>query len=227
MENNPFLCLDCEVDTGAIHEYYMLKHEIWGRVNPALKGMLCLDCVEKRLGRPLFPVDFLDDPLNDNSVMQSPGLARRYSRFNFALSVEVAEKINAKPQECYWNAALAVVTLEKMYPEALYVEGWGNAIFPTEHAWIEWRGHIIDPTWVLSFDETRMQAYSYYPVYRYNRKSMLKKIGRRGGVNLPTLFHDKRLRFENSPALRIAYLEATRERMGDQAVETLLKVWSV
>lgn len=226
MENNPSLCLDCHVDTGAIHEYYMLKNELWGRVNPALSGMLCLDCVEKRLGRPLFPVDFVDSPINDINVMRSPGLARRYSRFDYALSVEVSEEIRAIPRECYRNAVLAVVLLQDKYPGALYVEGWGNAIFPTEHAWIEWQGKIIDPTWVISFDENQMQDHSYFPVCRYDHKTMSKRIGRRGGVNLPTLIHDKALRFENNAFMRAAYLEAIRERMGEEAAKNLKTVWS-
>lgn len=37
---------------------YRLLDELWARVNPAIEGMLCLECVEKRLGRQLTPDDF-------------------------------------------------------------------------------------------------------------------------------------------------------------------------
>lgn len=59
-----FLCLDCQVDTSEIGEYYMVHFELWRKINPADKGMLCIGCVEERLGRFLIPTDFLDAPIN-------------------------------------------------------------------------------------------------------------------------------------------------------------------
>jgi hypothetical protein len=59
-----FCCLDCKADTGS-GEYYMLRGEIWLAANPKCSGMLCIGCVETRLGRTLMPEDFSDAPLND------------------------------------------------------------------------------------------------------------------------------------------------------------------
>jgi hypothetical protein len=52
-------CLDCGIDTLAIGEYpYHLRDELWHAVVPSGRGMLCLECLEVRLGRPLRKKDF-------------------------------------------------------------------------------------------------------------------------------------------------------------------------
>jgi hypothetical protein len=61
-----FLCLDCEVDTFEIDELYVVTDELWARVNPGKGGMLCIGCLEKRLGRELTPDDFPSLPLNSD-----------------------------------------------------------------------------------------------------------------------------------------------------------------
>lgn len=61
-----FHCLDCGVNTGAIGEYYMLHDAVWKRINPKGKGMLCIGCAEKRLGRMLTPDDFA--PVDANKI---------------------------------------------------------------------------------------------------------------------------------------------------------------
>ena len=53
-DRSSLLCLDCGVDTIAIDEYYMVTHELWANSD----GMLCIGCLEKRLGRELTPDDF-------------------------------------------------------------------------------------------------------------------------------------------------------------------------
>lgn len=57
-------CLDCQVDTGKIGEHYMLKDDIWKLVNNSKSGMLCIGCLEKRLGRKLNHSDFNDSHIN-------------------------------------------------------------------------------------------------------------------------------------------------------------------
>jgi hypothetical protein len=52
------------VDTGKIGEHYMLKDDVWFSVHGSKKGMICLGCVEKRLGRRLVPDDFNDSHVN-------------------------------------------------------------------------------------------------------------------------------------------------------------------
>ena len=59
-----FICLDCGVNTALNNEYYMLEKEVWQEAVPDLWGMLCLNCVELRLGRQLWPEDFMEAPLN-------------------------------------------------------------------------------------------------------------------------------------------------------------------
>ena len=59
-----FQCLDCHVDTGKIGEHYMLKDEVWDSVVNSRKGMICIGCIEKRLGRQLHKKDFNDSHIN-------------------------------------------------------------------------------------------------------------------------------------------------------------------
>lgn len=54
-------CDDCGQTT--VREYYMLKDEIWNTVADK-NTSLCVDCMEKRLGRQLIPSDFMPIPLN-------------------------------------------------------------------------------------------------------------------------------------------------------------------
>jgi hypothetical protein len=56
----PWRCIDCGVDTGAIGHYYMVSNDLWASagMQPDGGGMLCLDCLEKRIGRPLIYDDF-------------------------------------------------------------------------------------------------------------------------------------------------------------------------
>lgn len=49
-------------------EYYMVTNRIWKRVNPKQVGMLCIGCLEERLGRKLMHADFLWCPLNVMNV---------------------------------------------------------------------------------------------------------------------------------------------------------------
>lgn len=60
-----FLCLDCGVDTGKIGEFYFIKTELWLKIVGAIKGMLCIGCLEKRLGRMLCKRDFTDATINN------------------------------------------------------------------------------------------------------------------------------------------------------------------
>lgn len=60
-----FDCMDCGVNTSEIKEYYTLVDEVWLRANPKDFGMLCLACVENRLGRLLTRDDFdMEAPIN-------------------------------------------------------------------------------------------------------------------------------------------------------------------
>lgn len=60
-----FLCLDCSVDTGKIHEHYFIHTQTWMRVVGSISGMLCVGCLESRLGRKLNPDDFPNVTINN------------------------------------------------------------------------------------------------------------------------------------------------------------------
>lgn len=55
---NGSICMDCTANTSELNEFYMLNDEIWLRAVPGRAGMLCIGCVEARLGRRLRGGDF-------------------------------------------------------------------------------------------------------------------------------------------------------------------------
>lgn len=55
---NGSFCMACGANTSELHEYYMLTDEVWLKVAPDSRGMLCIQCVEAILGRKLTPRDF-------------------------------------------------------------------------------------------------------------------------------------------------------------------------
>ena len=59
--NIEFLCVDCQFDTFQ-NEYYMVKDEIWPIGID--DGMLCIECIEKRIGKTLIKGDFTDCLVN-------------------------------------------------------------------------------------------------------------------------------------------------------------------
>ena len=73
-------CALCEVNTREIHEYYMVHADIWQK-HGAGYGMLCVGCLEDRMGRRLSAEDFTDAPVNtdpeDNHWKRSPRLRDR------------------------------------------------------------------------------------------------------------------------------------------------------
>lgn len=75
-----FKCVDCGVNTHDADEYYMVHDELWAAagMEPA-GGMLCVGCLEQRLGRRLTAADFTDAPVNHGSFFYSPRLIERLS----------------------------------------------------------------------------------------------------------------------------------------------------
>ena len=53
-------CVDCDKETIGCGEYYRVSDELWtaSGMSPG-SGMLCLSCLEKRIGRPLSLEDFI------------------------------------------------------------------------------------------------------------------------------------------------------------------------
>jgi hypothetical protein len=69
-------CADCGVGTITLGEWYMVKNKIWKQAWAGrrkwyhdLPGqeILCIGCLEKRIGRTLVASDFTDAPVNDDS----------------------------------------------------------------------------------------------------------------------------------------------------------------
>ena len=75
-----FKCLDCNINTNKIGEYYMINFKLWNKINPKDDGMICVGCVEKRLGRKLKRNDFTICPLNENYADMSKRLLDRVLR---------------------------------------------------------------------------------------------------------------------------------------------------
>lgn len=59
-----WLCLDCGENTKL--EHYFVRNEVWfGEAHMTEVGMLCVSCLEARIGRQLVPEDFTDAHIND------------------------------------------------------------------------------------------------------------------------------------------------------------------
>lgn len=61
-----FDCLDCRVNTSDIEEYYMVTDRVWEEATQENERdeMLCIGCLENRLGRKLIGNDFSGAPIN-------------------------------------------------------------------------------------------------------------------------------------------------------------------
>lgn len=64
-DDTMFNCADCGINTWEIHEYYMVIDKVW-KVHGVDMGMLCIGCLEDRMGRRLVPWDFAQVPVNWN-----------------------------------------------------------------------------------------------------------------------------------------------------------------
>lgn len=90
-----FICIDCGENTLHANEYYMVHDEVWNAAHPKRRGMLCIGCLEERLGRLLGPEDFPDLPINRGYFLLS---ARALSRIT---GVPAPEQIPEAPAEAF------------------------------------------------------------------------------------------------------------------------------
>lgn len=67
MADEGWWCVDCEVHTGSIGDYYMIHQHLWAKYGCG-QGMLCISCLEHRMGRILTPADFTNAPVNRGSI---------------------------------------------------------------------------------------------------------------------------------------------------------------
>jgi hypothetical protein len=76
-----FRCADCLVNTAAIGDYYIVHDTVWAAAGMAeTDGMLCLDCLANRLGRPLQFSDFPLLPINLKRSIQQAIIKSQYVR---------------------------------------------------------------------------------------------------------------------------------------------------
>jgi hypothetical protein len=65
-------CADCSLDTIKAHEWYMVHDHVWerawGQISRGMPGdqILCIGCLENRIGRRLTSADFTDAPVNED-----------------------------------------------------------------------------------------------------------------------------------------------------------------
>ena len=65
-EKQHWLCQCCSKDTWEEEkDYYMLKDHIWKKIASDPDGMMCMDCVEEKLGHKLTADDILICPLTE------------------------------------------------------------------------------------------------------------------------------------------------------------------
>ena len=60
-------CADCAINT-YIANYYMVTKAIWA-AHGAGDGLLCIDCLQARMGRNLTLDDFIDCPVNQKFLI--------------------------------------------------------------------------------------------------------------------------------------------------------------
>jgi len=57
-------CIDCDKDIYQNpKDYYMIRNDLWKKYGVG-KGMLCIECIEKRLGRKICKEDLTDCLVN-------------------------------------------------------------------------------------------------------------------------------------------------------------------
>lgn len=60
-----FVCVECGTNTSHINEYYMVSDSVWAASGMTGDGgMLCIGCLEARIGRQLVAADFPNYPVN-------------------------------------------------------------------------------------------------------------------------------------------------------------------
>lgn len=62
---NKFKCRGCGILTNKIGEHYYIDSRLWLQANRQHNGMMCIGCVEARIGRSLTPKDFIPCPLHN------------------------------------------------------------------------------------------------------------------------------------------------------------------
>ena len=65
-EKEGWKCMDCKKDCLKNEkDYYMIQHDLWLKLVGSHNGMLCMDCLETRLGHKLRKEEILPCPLTE------------------------------------------------------------------------------------------------------------------------------------------------------------------
>lgn len=73
-----FDCADCGENTLDAAEYYMVHNHLWAASGASRDVMLCVGCLEARIGRRLNQRDFTSAPINSVAFFEmSPRLHSR------------------------------------------------------------------------------------------------------------------------------------------------------
>src|SRR5262245_21304420 len=75
-------CTDCRWNTIWLGEFYAVHNDVWERAScrKPRPHMLCIGCLEERLGRQLKPNDFTDAPINDPALPNTSNRLRNRMR---------------------------------------------------------------------------------------------------------------------------------------------------
>lgn len=85
-----FMCWDCTTCTNCLGEYYMVNDDLWevATEDAGTEIMLCIGCLENRLGGLLTKDDFTDAPVNGLwGQVGSPRLKNRLTQSMQAASI--------------------------------------------------------------------------------------------------------------------------------------------
>lgn len=66
-------------------------------------------------------------------------------KFDLKTSQRICKLREIVPKECYTNSLRTIIHLDE-FKGATYVEGWWCSPIAIEHAWLEHKGKIVDPT---------------------------------------------------------------------------------
>jgi hypothetical protein len=90
-------CVDCGIGTLTIHEWYMVNDDVWEQAwagrrkswRVAGQEILCIGCLERRLGRTLIASDF---------VPGNPNKGRVSERMRDRLAATVTRRLRGRPR---------------------------------------------------------------------------------------------------------------------------------
>jgi hypothetical protein len=96
-------CLRSDSEQYIVHDHVWKKAGMKEWSDRGESGVLCIGCLEKRIGRRLTPSDFGDHIFNDPNI---PGTRRRFERLTGSETVESLEDDPAPPQASKLDQAL-------------------------------------------------------------------------------------------------------------------------